>query len=94
MKKITRQLPDRLSLDELFDSLRATSFKTTSLDFFDEIKNKFRRLNNKTLFALGQESGVANAAAQNNSRAVHNIFKAKKIRKIRKNSPIWQRSLS
>lgn len=49
---------DRLSCDDLFDSLRATIFKTTSLDFYDEIKSKLRRLNNKTLFGLGQGQGL------------------------------------
>ncbi|XP_037928308.1 GATA zinc finger domain-containing protein 14-like [Teleopsis dalmanni] len=68
---------DRLSCDELFDSLRATTFKTTSLDFFDEIKSKLRRLNNKTLFVLGQELGAASTIAQNNSRTALNIFKSK-----------------
>lgn len=66
---------DRLSCDDLFDLLRATTFKTTSLDFFDEIKNKLRRLNNKTVFLVGQEA--ASTVAQNNCRTALNVFKSK-----------------
>lgn len=70
---------DRLSCDELFDSLRATTFKTTSLEFFEEIKNKLRRLNSKTLLILGQgqDQGTLNSVAQNNSRTALNVFKSK-----------------
>lgn len=67
---------DRRSCDELYDELRATIFKTNTLEFFNEIKSKLRRLNNKTLMVIGENPG-ANECAANNRRTALNIFKSK-----------------
>lgn len=56
---------DRKSTEELFDDLRATTFKTTTIDFFNDIKTKLRRLNNKAMFLLGEGEGL-NAVSENN----------------------------
>ncbi|CAD7081542.1 unnamed protein product [Hermetia illucens] len=44
---------DRLSIDELYDNLRGVTFKTNTLEFYNEIKAKLRKLNNKTSVVMG-----------------------------------------
>lgn len=67
---------DRLSTEDLFDELRSTVFRTNSVEFYNEIKNKLRRLNNKTIIILGPGE-AANTCARNNMRTALNVFKAK-----------------
>lgn len=67
---------DRRSCEELFDELRGVTFKTTTLDFYNDIKSKLHRLNNKLIVILG-ESGAARQSALNNMHTALNIFKSK-----------------
>jgi hypothetical protein len=67
---------EKKSTDELYDELRATTFKTNSVEFFNEIKQKLRNLNNKTVIMLGP-GAAANECARNNMRTALNIFKSK-----------------
>ncbi|CAD7082132.1 unnamed protein product [Hermetia illucens] len=67
---------DRLSIDELNDNLRGVTFKTNTLEFYNEIKAKLRRLNNKTSVVMGA-SNETNECTRNNMRTALNIFKNK-----------------
>ncbi|CAD7001395.1 unnamed protein product, partial [Ceratitis capitata] len=45
---------DRRSCEELFDELRSVTFITNTLDFFNDMKTKLHRLNNKLVVILGE----------------------------------------
>lgn len=67
---------DRCGLEELFDRLKSTTFKTNSVEFYNEIKQRLRNLNNKTIMTIGA-GDAANECARNNMRTALNIFKEK-----------------
>lgn len=67
---------EKLSMEELYDRLRSVVFKTTTLDFYNEIKDRLRSLNNKTSMILGSNAGAQQVAA-NNMKSALNIFKEK-----------------
>lgn len=67
---------DRRTCDELFDVLRATTFKTNTVEFYNEVKDKLHRLNNKIVIILG-ETDAARQSARNNMQTALNIFKSK-----------------
>ncbi|CAD7011465.1 unnamed protein product, partial [Ceratitis capitata] len=67
---------DRCSLEELFDRLKSTTFKTNSVEFYNEIKQRLRNLNNKTVLSIGS-GPAANECAKNNMKTALNIFKEK-----------------
>lgn len=67
---------DRRTCDELFDELRATIFRTNTLEFYSEIKDRLHRLNNKMVVILG-ETEAARQSTTNNMRTALNVFKNK-----------------
>lgn len=67
---------ERFSLEELFDRLKSVYFKNNSVEFYNEIKNRLRSLNNKTICLVGSGPG-ANECARNNMRTALNVFKEK-----------------
>lgn len=67
---------DKSSLEELFDKLKGTTFKTNCVEFYNEIKQRLRSLNNKTITVVGA-GPAANECARNNMRTALNIFKEK-----------------
>lgn len=64
------------SLEQLYDKLRSTVFKSNPLEFYNEIKNNLRSLNNKTVTDLGINFN-SEQIAHNNMRTALNIFKEK-----------------
>lgn len=68
---------DRLSVEELFDLLRGTTFKSNSNDFYNEIKTVLRRLNNKTRIKLGNDSSALEASISANINSALLVFKNK-----------------
>ncbi|CAD7078647.1 unnamed protein product [Hermetia illucens] len=73
---LTNNFGDRKTCEQLYDELRAVTFKTHSADFYNEIKSKLRRLNNKILSILGLGDDISEVVA-NNKRSALNIFKSK-----------------
>lgn len=73
---LTNNFGERNSLEELFDRLKSVSFKTNSIEFYNEIKIRLRSLNNKTINLLGA-GPAASECARNNMRTALNIFKEK-----------------
>lgn len=67
---------DKRTCEELFDELRGVTFKTNSVEYFNEIKTKLRRLNNKTMNVLGT-GALTNECVRNNMKTALNIFKNK-----------------
>lgn len=67
---------DRCSLEELFDKLKSTNFTSNSVEFYNEIKQRLRNLNNKTILTIGP-GPAANECARNNRRTALNVFKEK-----------------
>lgn len=67
---------ERGSIEELFDKLKSVTFKTNSIELYNDIKICLRRLNNKTLSLLGAGAG-ANECAKNNMGTALNVFKEK-----------------
>lgn len=67
---------DRHSLEELFDKLKSVTFKTNSVEFYNDIKTRLRSLNNKTITLLGSGSAT-NECARNNMKTALNLFKEK-----------------
>lgn len=67
---------EKKSCEELFDELRSVTFNNTTVDFYNDIKYRLRRLNNKSLLVLG-EGEAANQVATNNQRSALHIFKNK-----------------
>ena len=67
---------ERHSIEELYDKLRSVVFKTSAVDFYDEIKDKLRNLNNKTAMVLGVNVESEQIAANNMLTAL-SIFKEK-----------------
>ncbi|KAI8116018.1 hypothetical protein CVS40_11848 [Lucilia cuprina] len=67
---------DRCGLEELFDKLKGTTFKTNSVEFYNEIKQRLRSLNNKTIMTIGS-GPAANECARNNMKTALNVFKEK-----------------
>ncbi|XP_061396310.1 uncharacterized protein DDB_G0287625, partial [Musca vetustissima] len=67
---------ERQSLEELFDKLKSVTFKTNSVDFYNDIKTHLRSLNNKTIITLGTGPGT-NECAKNNMKTALNIFREK-----------------
>lgn len=67
---------EKKSCEELFDELRAVSFNRTTVDFYNDIKFRLRRLCNKAVMVLG-EGEAANQVAINNQRSALHIFKNK-----------------
>lgn len=67
---------EKHSLEELFDRLKSVTFRTNSVEFYNDIKTRLRSLNNKTMSLLG--SGPAtNECAINNMKTALNIFREK-----------------
>lgn len=64
---------DRRSCEELFDELRSVTFRTNTLDFYNDMKTKLHRLNNKLVVILG-ETEATRESAINNKRTALNIF--------------------
>lgn len=67
---------EKKNCEQLFDELRAVTFNTTTVDFYNDIKYRLRRLNNKTTLLLG-EGEATNQVAINNQRSALHIFKNK-----------------
>lgn len=67
---------ERLNIEELYDNMRAVVFRTNTIEFYNEIKNRLRKLNNKTNLIMGENPGTAEIA-KNNMKSALNIFKAK-----------------
>lgn len=67
---------EKKSCEELFDELRSVTFNNTTVDFYNDIKYRLRRLNNKSLLLLG-EGEAANQVAINNQRSALHVFKNK-----------------
>lgn len=64
------------SVEILYDKLRSTVFRTNTLDFYNEIKDRLRSLNNKTVSDLGVNLNSEQIAC-NNMRTALNIFRQK-----------------
>lgn len=67
---------DRRSCEELFDKLKSVTFRTNTLDFYNDVKDKLHRLNNKLVVILG-EGEATRQSAINNKHTALNIFKSK-----------------
>lgn len=67
---------EKKSCEELFDEVRSVTFNNTTVDFYNDIKYRLRRLNNKSLLLLG-EGEAANQVAINNQRSALHVFKNK-----------------
>lgn len=67
---------EKKSCEELFDELRAVTFNKTTIDFYNDIKYRLRRLCNKAIMVLG-EGEAANQVALNNQRSALHVFKNK-----------------
>lgn len=67
---------EKKNCEELFDELRAVTFNNTTIDFYNDIKYRLRRLCNKTVLVLG-EGEAANQVAINNQKSALHIFKNK-----------------
>ncbi|GBP97604.1 Retrovirus-related Pol polyprotein from transposon 297 [Eumeta japonica] len=67
---------EKKNCEQLYDELRSTTFESTTVDFYNEIKYRLRRLNNKALLVLG-EGEATNQVALNNQRSALHIFKNK-----------------
>lgn len=78
-KILLNNFGDKNSLEELFDRLKGVTFKTNSIEFYNEIKTRLRSLNNKTITTLGT-SEAANECAKNNMRTALNIFREQNSR--------------
>lgn len=75
-RTLNNNFGERRSCDELYDDLRAVTFQTNTTDFYNDIKYRLRRLNNKTVLILG-EGEAANQVAINNQRSALHVFKNK-----------------
>lgn len=73
---LTNNFGEKLSLEELYDELRSTTFGSNSVEFYNEIKQRLRKLNNKTVTLLGHGT-ASNECARNNARTALNLFKEK-----------------
>lgn len=67
---------EKYGIEELYDRMRSVTFKTNTVDFYNEIRDKLRSLNNKTCMIMGGDPG-AGELARNNMRSALNIFKEK-----------------
>lgn len=67
---------ERKNCEELYDDLRAVTFHTNTIDFYNDIKYRLRCLNNKSAIVLG-EGEASNHVALNNQRTALHIFKNK-----------------
>lgn len=67
---------EKKSCEELFDDLRAVTFNKTTIDFYNDIKYRLRRLCDKAVMILG-EGEAANQVALNNQRSALHVFKNK-----------------
>lgn len=67
---------DKHSVEELFDRLKGTTFKTNCVDFYNELKQSLRSLNNKTVTLVGP-GPATNECARNNMKTALNVFKEK-----------------
>lgn len=67
---------EKYSIEDLFDRMRGVTFKTNTIEFYNEIKDKLRSLNNKTCMIMGGHAG-AGQIARNNMQSALNIFKEK-----------------
>ncbi|XP_075163007.1 uncharacterized protein LOC142235630 [Haematobia irritans] len=67
---------EKKNCEELFDELRSATFETNTIDLYNDIKHRHRRLNNKTLQVLGEGEAV-NQVAHNNRRSALHIFRNK-----------------
>lgn len=75
-KILMNNFGEKYSIEDLFDQMRAVSFKTNTIEFYNEIKDKLRNLNNKTSMIMGGNTG-AGQIATNNMQSALNIFKEK-----------------
>lgn len=67
---------ERYSIEELFDKLKSVYFKSNSVEFYNDIKNRLRSLNTKTICLVGT-GPAANECARNNMRTALNVFREK-----------------
>lgn len=67
---------EKKNCEQLFDELRSVTFNNTTVDFYNDILYRLRRLNNKALLVLG-EGEAANQVTINNRRSALHIFKNK-----------------
>lgn len=68
---------DRLTIEDLFDELRAAKFKTNSVEFYNEIKTILRRLNTKTKTEYQANNILMQQTITANKESALNIFKNK-----------------
>lgn len=74
-KILVNNFGDHLTLEELFDKLRSVSFKSNSIEFYNDLKHILRRLNLKTKFETRDEDSIQ--IINNNKKSALNIFKNK-----------------
>lgn len=67
---------EKQSVEVLYDRLRSVVFRTNAIDFYNEIKDKLRSLNNKTSTDLGINQN-SERTAKNNMRTALSIFMEK-----------------
>lgn len=67
---------ERSSIEELFDRLKGVTYKTNSVEFYNEVKQRLRSLNNKTLTTIGPGEAT-NIIIKNNMTSALTIFKEK-----------------
>lgn len=73
---LTNNFGEKQSVEELYDRLRAVVFKTNAIEFYNEIKDRLRSLNNKTAVDVGASQNSEQIAKSNINTAL-NVFKAK-----------------
>lgn len=73
---LTNNFGEKHSIEELYDRMRSVTFKTTTIEFYNEMKDKLRSLNNKSCMIMGGNAGAAQIAT-NNMQSALNIFKEK-----------------
>lgn len=75
-RTLNNNFGERKSCDQLYDEMRSVTFQTNTIDFYNDLKYKLRRLNNKSVIMTG-EGEAANQVAINNQRSALHIFKNK-----------------
>ena len=67
---------EKNSAEALYDGLKSVVFKTNVIDFYNEIKDRLRSLNNRSRIDLGNNLN-GGLIIVNNMRTARNIFKSK-----------------
>ena len=67
---------EKNSAEELYDRLRSVVFRTNVIDFYNEIKDRLRSLNNRSRIDLGNNLNAGQIVV-NNMRTALNVFKSK-----------------